>query len=91
MKKLRLSLDALNVESFEMLNDGGPLRGTVPANAATTPDVCVTQPDYCLSDNYSECRSCIQGTCYQSCGGTCGAVTCAASCAGPTCPPECWD
>jgi hypothetical protein len=90
MKKLRLSLDELNVESFEMLVDGTPLRGTVPAHYNTTPDDCNTAPVYCLSDNYSECRSCIQGTCDASCGGTCG-FTCDVSCAGYTCPPECWD
>lgn len=91
MKKLRLSIDALRVETFDTLVDGVALHGTVPAHMATTPDDCPTQPDYCLSDNYSECRSCIQGTCYQSCGGTCGPISCAASCEGYTCPPACWD
>ncbi|HEX6037673.1 hypothetical protein [Longimicrobium sp.] len=91
MKKLRLSLDELHVESFDTRTGADARRGTVPAHMATTPDVCVTDPNYCLSDNYSECRSCIQGTCYNSCGGTCGALSCAASCAGYTCPPQCWD
>lgn len=89
MKKLKLRLDELNVDSFDLVRDGAAMRGTVPAHA-TTPDVCVTQPDYCYSDNYSECRSCIQGTCNQSCGGTCAVLTCRDTiCAGETCPPYC--
>jgi hypothetical protein len=87
MKKLRLSLDALRVESFDV-QVTATQRGTVPAHQNTRPDVCVTDPVYCLSDNFTECNSCLGGTCANSCG--CGG-TYDASCVNGTCPPQCID
>ena len=93
MKKLRLRLDDLHVDSFDTRVEGAPLRGTVPAHQATRPDVCWTAPDYCASDDaYSECGGSCFDTCAATCPGTCGDnFTCAATCAGYTCPPECFD
>lgn len=92
MKKLRLSLDDLHVDSFDTRINAAPLRGTVPAHENTRPDVCWTAPEYCLSNNHTECNNSCRGTCDNSCYQTCGLnFTCDASCVYGTCPPECYD
>jgi hypothetical protein len=57
MRKMKLDMDALAVESFEMPGDGVGVRGTIRGNADTR-FVCSWQ------------QSCVD-TCAQSCGGSC--------------------
>jgi hypothetical protein len=86
MRKLRLSLDTLRVESFHASADR-PMRGTVPAHEWTqhadescfgTCDTNCTRDASCAGGCGSGAVSC-DGTCYASCNGTCNA-TCG-------CPP----
>lgn len=94
MRKLKLSLDALVVETFAPAAPV-PDVGTVRANAsgpytdecvncnANTVDGCSSHDEPCASQNNWTC-SC--GTCYNN--WTCGANTCAAgqaTCDGDTC------
>ena len=68
MRKLKLSLDALQVESFQ---PAGPeaRRGTVPGHAGT----------YYYDESCFE--SCNGGcTVYASCGGGCGSYSCPGTC-----------
>jgi hypothetical protein len=71
MKKLRLDLDALQVESFDPSSDQHTLRGTVDGQQI--------QP--VLSRRLSECDLCMetQNSCLISCGRTC-LQTCNGSC-----------
>jgi hypothetical protein len=77
MRKLKLSLDALHVESFHA-ESVDPERGTVAAHS--DPAECVspwgTCEKYCTQDG--SCNSC-QGSCFGSCGVTC-INTCGATC-----------
>jgi hypothetical protein len=85
MRKLKLDLDQLTVESFDTNAPDGPRRGTVRAFMPPTP--FITCPLTCAD-------TC--DTCDYSCGGTCDATcnctgyTCCASCGG-TCngPSDC--
>lgn len=71
MKKLKLTLDDLQVDSFAA-TDAAEMRGrTVRAYITLN----------CPS--YSECETCGCGTRYE--GGTCEYPTCAPTCAGGTC------
>lgn len=77
MKKLALSLDALEVQSFATA-DSAPGRGTVHGEQCTCLTVC-TCPG---------CNTC--GTCEATCScNTCG--TCEATCRYQTCGPTCWE
>ena len=58
MKKLKLDLEKMRVESFSI--GGGEGRGTVQANSPQSTD-CSLYPDY----------TCIGNTCWDSCGGSC--------------------
>lgn len=87
MRKLKLSLDALQVESFSATAEGAE-RGTVPAHAWTeyadescfgTCDGGCTRDGSCVNPCGTGYASCY-GTCHASCGGTCDA-TCG-------CPPN---
>lgn len=70
MKKLRLDLDALQVESFAPSSDQQSLRGTIDGQQI--------QP--VLSRRLSECDLCLETqSCFVSCGRTC-LNTCGNSC-----------
>lgn len=67
MKKLKLNVEALAVQTFDTAVPA-EARGTVAGHVDTDPESC----DYaCASQFISGC-----GTCGNSCGGTCGSVTC---------------
>lgn len=79
MRKLKLSLDALQVESFTPSADEAA-RGTVPAHAFT---------EYADESCFASCN----GGCSNSCGGGCGTNTAWQSCYGSCqntcgCPPN---
>jgi hypothetical protein len=80
MRKLKLSVGELQVESFHAVNLAAE-RGTVAAHSE--PWECVSPygscERYCTQDS---CNTC-QGSCYGTCGGTC-ANTCGDTC-GNTC------
>jgi hypothetical protein len=69
-KKLRLTLDALKVESFAPVEKTEG-RGTVAGYDYTTPDEGCTGPDTDCS-GFNTCDL----TCFDSCGGTCRWNTC---------------
>jgi hypothetical protein len=71
MKKLRLMLDDLQVESFAALDDEGVRRKTVQAYISLN------------CGSISDCDTCGCGTRYE--GGTCDYPTCVPTCAGGTC------
>lgn len=87
MKKLRLDLDALVVESFHAVSADGAARGTIAANqVAVEPvgsqsdceDCYYTIPATCMSCGEPVCTMASQSecpSCYNSCNG-CG-PTCA--------------
>ena len=80
MKKLKLDLENLKVESFETVNDKSKKQGTVYGN--------VTQTQ--LPSNCSE-PSCVSGPCASSCE-TDGCLTCYTEfcgCSGTTCETTC--
>ena len=83
MKKMKLSLDDLKVESFQTTPDAGEgEKGTVFGY--------LTQ-DLTICDTCDTCNASCNGTCNASCGGTCGNTcngTCHASCGG-TCDASC--
>ena len=95
MKKIRLDLDMLSVESFRTTGDGSDARGTVNAHIPpfTEGRECESI-DYCPSADCpgtaaTECGTCATGcgTCYDA---TCGATycgTCETQCG--TCDPYC--
>lgn len=78
MRKLKLSMDALQVESFHAENPD-PERGTVAGYS--NPEECVSPNGTC--EKYCTDWSC--NTCQGSCNGTCG--TCAPT--GDTCLGTC--
>ena len=66
MKKLRLELDALHVESFG--TDGtGDAAGTVVAHHDTSHDP-FTVPTHETTNDRSRVESCYYDTCYWTCG-----------------------
>ena len=79
MKKLKLSLDDLRIDSFQTTAPAKP-KGTVFGEQCT----CYTQ---CTCPGCPTCYASCNGTCDASCNGTCGA-TCDASCNG-TCEWTC--
>lgn len=92
MKKLRLELDELAVESFAA-NERDGSRGTVAGREFTQyADECVTPNGTCERGCWDgtvaySCAATCQGSC-ASCQGTCGA-SCAGTCAG-TCGASCF-
>lgn len=91
MRKIKLSLDGLAVESFETVAAGDARRGTVEGFAPTPgPGCLIPTPATCdyTCDNVVTDVSCMY-TCDVSCGGSCD-YTCAATCAG-TCAVTCDD
>jgi hypothetical protein len=75
MRKLKLSLEALQVDSFHA-TDAGSARGTVPGHSFTQ-----YADESCFQSCNGSCNTC--NSCYGGCGGT-GAGTCGATCG---CPP----
>jgi hypothetical protein len=72
MRKRKLDIDHLAVESFETGN-AAELRGTVRAHAQS-------EPYHCASGVWSCLETCdIDATCGMSCNGTCSGDTCAGS------------
>jgi hypothetical protein len=61
MKKLKLDLDTMRVESFSTGASGG--KGTVRANSGVSSDCSVYPPHTCQGN-----------TCWDSCGGSCDAL-----------------
>lgn len=83
MRKLKLGLEALHVESFEMLT-AEPVRGTVLG--LSYPNGCHTPPDSLDADT-CQYATCAGTTCWYSCNGTCdcgATVGCQPESAGPT-------
>jgi hypothetical protein len=76
MRKLKLSLEALQVDSFHA-TDGASARGTVPGHNWTQ-----YADESCFESCNGSCNNTCPVSCYGGCGGsaaTCGA-TCGASC-----------
>jgi hypothetical protein len=94
MRKLKLSLDELQVESFHA-NSNGSLRGTVPGNEWTehADESCFGTCDGGCTRDWGSCN----GTCAGSCNGTCvascnGSCNCSVGCTGLTeCGCETWE
>ena len=93
MKKMKLSLDDLKVESFQTTPEGGgggdgTVFGYISCDlticAECPPGGCPTQDPSCNGTCGQSCN----GTCYESCNGTCGA-SCGGGCGGLTCPEVC--
>ncbi|HEU4883044.1 MAG TPA: hypothetical protein VFT45_12380 [Longimicrobium sp.] len=84
MRKLTLTLEALDVQSFPTTEAGGNGRGTVRGRetGATCPDA-----DSCWNScecSYQDTCNQPQITCYQSCLGSC--ASCPVSCNPAQCP-----
>jgi hypothetical protein len=77
MRKLTLSIEALQVESFHAVEPTAP-RGTVVGH--TGEDLDGSCKPWCSQDTVcNTCPASCNGTCYNSCGASC-AGTCNASC-----------
>jgi hypothetical protein len=63
MKKLKLDLEAVPVDSFATGGEDG--RGTVRANSGVSSDCSLHPP-----------QTCIGNTCWDSCGGSCDTLCC---------------
>ncbi|MCG8454976.1 MAG: pinensin family lanthipeptide [Holophagales bacterium] len=96
MKKLKLDLDDLKVESFETTPETGEeAKGTVYGYITQDLTIC----DGCNDPtNQNTCASTCGSTCGNTCGSTCGTTcastcgnTCGATCGcgGLTCQPDC--
>ena len=85
MRKLKLSVDALQVESFHA-EAPQPNRGTVAGY--TGPEECVSPYGSCekwctQEGTCNTCQASCYGTCYNTCGNSC-AGTCDFTCGGCT-------
>jgi hypothetical protein len=78
MRKLKLDLDQLTVDSFDTLSADGAGRGTIEAFQSQAPCIIEWNPTYAPTCA-ATCASC-GGTCEQTCGGSCYAT-----CNEPTC------
>ncbi len=85
MKKLKLNLEDLKVESFETVSRKNK-KGTINGNAPTWPND-PTCAEECITAFTDPCDT-QYNTCDESCGVSCPA-TCAGSCVGPTCKNTC--
>lgn len=83
MKKLKLDLDQLTVDSFDTLSANSTGRGTVKALITEIPCPIEWNPTYAPTCAAS-CASC--ASCQYSCDNTCGS-SCYGSCS--TCPTNC--
>ena len=96
MKKMRLDLDSLAVQSFDTSPEGRAERGTVRGlDSATEPQepdsiaaTCECPPP---ATNYTACGqfTCGQFTCQWTCDPGCSNVTCGGSTCWQTCPDSC--
>jgi len=82
MKKLRLSLEELAVESFTTQRDA-PVRGTVAGNQTTGVQIICDCPTNGYENTCRDCSNSCLGTCEASCNGTCDA-SCNGTCDGCT-------
>ena len=84
MRKLKLDLDDLSVESFATTPESRGDGGTVFGQGCT----CYTQ---CTCPGCPTCDASCNGTCDASCNGTCGEteVSCLNTCGGFTCDESC--
>lgn len=80
MRKIRLDLEALDVESFA-ISTPEPGRGTVEALAKQTDSTCDTYDDCASVETCGQAHTCFEG-CYTVMVDTCGMLD---SCDG-TCP-----
>ena len=70
MRKIRLDLDALDVESFTV-SAPEPGRGTVEGLAKQTDSSCATYDDCASVETCGQAHTCFEG-CYTVMGRTCG-------------------
>jgi hypothetical protein len=79
MRKIRLNLDALAVESFSTTGDREKSPGTVHAHDATILMGCVSGDSDCATCQPFGCPADTQ-TCFASCGRTNGYQVCFGTC-----------
>jgi hypothetical protein len=84
MRKLKLDLDQLTVDSFDTLSADGAGRGTIEAFQTTAPPCTLEYYPTYAPTCAATCASC-NGTCDNTCGSTCGGYTCGGTCNDPTC------
>jgi hypothetical protein len=79
MKKIRLDLDALSVESFDTTKSEEETRGTVEGNAESFQAYCTDgntcYESVCGTCN-TQCGSCHDATCGDTYCGSCDVCTC---------------
>jgi hypothetical protein len=84
MRKIRLDLDALAVDSFAVSAESAP-RGTVQGHGGRQSiDICEPLPHDYTEVDCTAAASC-NGTCYASCGGGCGGWSGYYTCGGFSC------
>jgi hypothetical protein len=79
MKKIRLNLDALSVESFDTTAAEAKARGTVHGNAESFQVYCSdgsTCYESACGSCVSQCGSCNDATCGETYCGSCDACSC---------------
>ena len=81
MKKMKLNVEALAVESFDTSGDA-PKRGTVFGEQCT----CYTN---CTCPGCPTCDASCNGTCAGTCAYTCDDATCAYTCDDASCAGTC--
>ncbi|HEX2205649.1 MAG TPA: hypothetical protein VHG91_20220 [Longimicrobium sp.] len=83
MKKLRLEVEHLSVQTFHVTPGRAGERGTVwGAISYPAPATCVNTD--CDQNTCGTCNNTCPDSCYQSCVGTCG-NSCLGTCVEPTC------
>ena len=88
MKKLRLQLEDLRIDSFQT-TPVQRVKGTV--RGEEDPCTCPTRCATCTCPDCNTCWESCNGSCYESCNGTCGGgETCDESCIN-TCFVSCGD
>jgi len=93
MRKLKLEIDALRVESFETsatAMDAGTVRAHADAVGMEEDFVAITTPQTQQVSCIGTCRISCLGTCLASCGGTCNctdlcSLGCSDGCTAGTC------
>ena len=72
MRKLKLNLEALNVDSFELTDAEKARQGTVHGHVDYThPRVCDTAVDCSFNSCPSYCHTACAATCIETCDFTC--------------------
>jgi hypothetical protein len=96
MRKLKLELDALAVESFGTLPERDARRGTVEAFSHVCPATTLCIDTYNPATCVATCGSCPGNTCAFTCGATCNytcddpsCVTCLTNCGQESCVYVC--